>query len=172
MKRPILPLDHEQRLDECRVIMGNEFELLIQAIAHGWEPKEATIALAEIALKQIIRSSTKKHREPMSSSSDGGARVRRLSSSLHATCTIYCFYRRCKLQRIKDGPPPRALQIDTTYFDKPYYLSPDKMDRDAFLLCGYPVPIGSHHPANCLTRCWTRSKMSWLALNTPLTVTG
>lgn len=25
-------------------------------------------------------------------------------------------------------------QIDTTYFDKPYYLAPDKMGRDAFLL--------------------------------------
>ena len=25
-------------------------------------------------------------------------------------------------------------QIDTTYFDKPYYLAPDKMGRDAFVL--------------------------------------
>jgi DNA end-binding protein Ku len=25
-------------------------------------------------------------------------------------------------------------QIDTTYFDKPYYLAPDKLGKDAFLL--------------------------------------
>ncbi|MBB3917275.1 Ku protein [Rhizobium fabae] len=37
-----------------------------------------------------------------------------------------------KTLKIEDFVP--CSQIDTTYFDKPYYLTPDKMGTDAFLL--------------------------------------